>query len=229
MVGCAIVPCCEIDTPTLHDLFLTLLPRLETHAKVTFRGIRCTVKREEAVQDCRALAWRWLIRLAERDKDVSQFSTVFISLVVRAVRCGRRLCGQERARDVLSPRAQRRYGFQVERLPTSTRTGYEALYSEPRGQQHLDAFEERLRDNTQTPIPDQVQFRIDFRNWLLSLDRRERALVTALMAGERTTDVARTHRISAGRVSQLRREFHLGWLAYCGELTDEALLHTAAA
>ncbi len=34
----------------------------------------------------------------------------------RAVKSGRLLCGQDNAKDVLSPSAQRRHGFQVARL-----------------------------------------------------------------------------------------------------------------
>ena len=61
-----------------------------------------------------------------------------------------------RAREVLSPVAQRKGGFRVEHLPASTHSPHEQLYATPRGQALLDAFEERLRDNTLTPVPDQV-------------------------------------------------------------------------
>jgi hypothetical protein len=105
-----------------------------------------------------SVAWKWYISLSERGKDVTQFRMVFIYLVVKAVKCGRRFCGQEKAHDVLSSQAQRRHGFTVESLPISTRTSFEDLYAAPHGQRHLDAFEERLQDNTQTPVPDQVQW-----------------------------------------------------------------------
>jgi hypothetical protein len=41
----------------------------------------------------------------------------FVSLVAQAVQSGRRVCGQERAREVLRTVAPQRYGFTVESLP----------------------------------------------------------------------------------------------------------------
>ena len=67
-------------------------------------------------------------------------------------------------------------------------------------------------------MPEQVAFRVDFPNWLASLSERDRRVVEQLILGERTRDVARRFGISPGRVSQLRREFHLAWLAFCDEL-----------
>src|SRR5262245_39967284 len=136
----------------LHARFLRLLPRIETHARIFFRGIRCPVKQADKVQECIALAWKWFLRLSEQGKDVFAFPMAFVALVARAVRCGRRLCGQERSRDVLSPLAQQRHRFRVELLPASTRSTHEQLYATPHGQALLDAYEERLRDNTLTPV-----------------------------------------------------------------------------
>ena len=145
----------------LHVRFLRLLPKIETHARIHFRGVRCPVKQEDRVQECVALGWKWFLRLAERGKDVFQFPMAFAAMVARAVKCGRRLCGQERARDALSLLAQQRHGFRVGSLPTSTRSSHEELYATPQGQAQLDAFEERLRDNTITPPPDAAAFRVD--------------------------------------------------------------------
>jgi hypothetical protein len=140
----------------LHARFLRLLPKIETHARIVFRGVRCPVQQEDRVQECVALAWKWFLSLSEHGKDIFDFPMAFASLVARAVRCGRKLCGQERAGDVLSFVAQRRHGFRVERLPASTRSPHEQLYADPHGQALLDAFEDRLRDNTLTPVPEQV-------------------------------------------------------------------------
>jgi hypothetical protein len=201
----------------LHARVLRLLPKIETHARISFRGIRCPVKQEDRVQECVALAWKWFARLSEQGKDVFAFPMAFAVLVARAVKCGRRLCGQERAGDVLSFVAQQRHGFRVEHLPASTHSPHEQLYATPRGQALLDAFEERLRDNTQTPVPDQVVFRIDFPAWLQTLTARERRLVRAMARNERTTDLSKEFEVSPGRISQLRREFRDDWLRFQGE------------
>jgi hypothetical protein len=118
------------------------------------------------------------------------------------------------AKDPLNPATQGRHGFHVEPLPVAPRAGHERLYSAPRGQELHDAFEERLRDNTITPVLDQVQFRIDFPAWLTTLTGRERRLVRAMARGERTLDLSRQFDLSPSRISQLRREFQEGWLRF---------------
>ena len=202
----------------LHARFLRLLPKLETHARIVFRGIRCPVKQEDRVQECVALGWQWFLRLSEQGKDVFDFPMAFASLVARAVRCGRRLCGQERSGDVLSFVAQQRHGFRVERLPATTRSPQEQLYADPYGQALLDAFEERLRDNTLTPVPDQVIFRIDFPVWRCTRTERDRRVIDALLAGGRTKDVSQKFGLSPGRVSQLRRDFMEDWRRFIEEV-----------
>jgi hypothetical protein len=117
----------------------------------------------------------------------------------------------ERAKDVCSRCAQKRHGFRVESLPTSTRTGHDQLYAAPHGQQVLDAVEERLRDNAITPVPEQVAFRLDWPAWLATRTERDRRIVDRLALGEGTGEVAREFGVSPGRVSQLRREFHEDW------------------
>jgi hypothetical protein len=198
----------------LQQQFLVILPRIELHARIWSRHVLCPGEKEDFVSEAVALAWRSFLRLAEQGKDATEFVTALATLVVRAVRSGRRLCGQQRSRDVMSPAAQRRHGFRVEELLPSSATD-ERLYREPFGQRQKDAFEERLRDNTQSPVIDQVVFRCDFRDWLLTLGERNRRLVDDLMAGEGTGDVARKFSLSPGRVSQLRRQFEDDWAVFC--------------
>ena len=57
----------------------------------------------------------------------------------------------------------------------------------------------------------QVAVRLDFPAWLRTLARRDRRLVEGMALGHRTLDLARKFRLSAGRVSQLRREFKRDW------------------
>jgi hypothetical protein len=135
----------------------------------------------------------------------------------RHVRSGRRLCGQEKGKDVLSGLARRRHGFHVEALPCSTATPYGDLFGSVHGQRRLDIFEERLRDNAQTPVPDQVAFRLDFPAWLVTLTARERRLVRAMARNERTLDLSRKFEVSPARISQLRRDLHNDWQRFCGE------------
>ena len=200
----------------LQAAFLLILPRIQTHARVWSRHLACPGLKEDSVAEAVALAWRSFLRLAHRGRDATQFASALASLVVRAVRSGRRLAGQQRARDVMSPAAQRRRGFRVEELLPSAAAG-ERPHGEPSGQRRQDAFEERLRDNTQTPVFDQVVFRCDFPAWLATLTARNRQVLDELMAGEGTGEVARKFGLSPGRVSQLRRQFQGDWAVFCCE------------
>jgi hypothetical protein len=181
--------------------FLRLLPQIENHARIYFRHIRCRHRRADFVAEAVALSWMWYVRLAQRGKDAADFVAALCRFAARAVRSGGRVCGQERARDVLSPVAQQRRGFAVGKLPD-----FSTLDSSP--------LQEALIDNRQTPVPEQVCFRLDFPAWLRTLGRRNRQILDDLMLGERTGAVARKYGLSAARVSQLRREFQCRWVLF---------------
>ena len=131
----------------LHAAFLALLPRIELHARLYFRGLRCPHRRDDAVAETVALTWRWFVRLVERGKDPLTFPTVLAAYAARAVRCGRRLCGQGGGKDVLSPLARQRHGFAVEGLPNSVRAAHDAAEDEAGVQ--LDAGQDRQEGGLQ--------------------------------------------------------------------------------
>ena len=134
----------------LHTRFLLILPRVELHGRIYFRHLR-PHQRADAIQEMRALAWKWFLHLHEQGRDPTDFLKAFTTLLARAVNSGRRLAGMAKAKDVMNPATQRRRGFTVEPLPASSAAGHEHLYAEVHGQQLHDAYEERLRDNTITP------------------------------------------------------------------------------
>jgi hypothetical protein len=201
-----------VTTPThpaalarLQATFLSsVLPKVLSHGRVFFRHLRSPELKEEYIAEMVALTWRWHLRLAERGKDAARFPTALATFAARAVRSGRNLAGMDRARDVLSPLARQRHDFAVARLPAdSSLSG--------------NAFDEALRDNTQTPPDEQCAFRIDFPAWRASRTERDRRVLDDLMLGGRTLEVAARHGLSPGRVSQLRREFLLDWRHFCGD------------
>jgi hypothetical protein len=90
----------------LHRHFLSLLPRIELHGRIYFRGLKCRFRQEDLIAEMVALCWAWYLRLARRGKDVTEFFVTFCRLAGRAVRSGRRVAGQEWAKEVLSARAR---------------------------------------------------------------------------------------------------------------------------
>jgi hypothetical protein len=183
---------------TLQRHFLSLLPRIELHGHIYFRGLKCDFKKEDLIAELVALCWAWYLRLARRGKDVTAFFFTFCRLAGRAVKCGRRVAGQEWAKEVLSTLAQQRGGFAVERLPDFSTLGGNPLT-------------EALIDNTQTPPDEAAAFRIDFPTWLTSWSERDRRIIEDLAMGERTLDVSDKYGLSPGRVSQKRREYCQDW------------------
>jgi hypothetical protein len=213
------IPDSKPKTPqALHAHFLQILPRIETHAQIRFAFLRCPGKRNDAIAEVVAVAWKWFLRLVEQGKDINDFVMVLADYAVRHVRSGRKLCGQEKAKDVMSPRAQRMKGFTVQRLPSSILRSHNALYSDPHSQDLIDAFEERLKDNTQSPVPDQAAFRIDYPAWLSQLGSRNREIAEDMAKDYGTFELAEKHKVSAGRISQLRRELHQDWQRFHGEV-----------
>ena len=123
----------------------------------------CTTSRPPAVR---------FVRLVNRGKKPEQFPTAITAFAGRAVKSGRRLGGQQRAKDVMSPLAQRRHGFAVSSLPE---------FSSLDG----NALEEAPHDNTQTPPDEQAAFRLDFPAWLCCRGERNAAADRALCDGDR--------------------------------------------
>jgi len=194
--------CCPSAPQATQQAFLAILPRLKLHGKVYFRDLKDPERREESICEMLALAWSWFVRLAERGKDATQFASVLATYAARAVRAGRRLCGQEKTKDVLSPLAQQRRGFSVSTLSDGSSLGPNLL-------------DEALQDNTVTPIVEQVQFRLDFPRWRGSRCDRDRRLIDDLMVGGRAHEMALKYGLSRSRVSELRRQFFEDWINFC--------------
>jgi hypothetical protein len=190
------MPACASSRHPLHTQFLVILPRIEQHGRVRFRHLHRPAQ-EEVIAEMVALCWLWFSRLAERGRDATRFPSALATYAARAVNSGRRLCGQDPARDALSASAQLRHRFVVTTLPDNPLAGT------PAG--------EALRDNTKSDVPTQVAFRLDFPAWRRSYSARDRRLLDDLMVGERTSDVAQKYGVSRARVSQLRRQFHDDW------------------
>ena len=71
-------------------------------------------------------------------------------------------------------------------------------------------------EDMRTSIPDQVAFRIDFREWLSRLHRRDRSVTESLAAGYSTSEVASGRDFARSRVTAAA-ELHRGWHHFHGE------------
>jgi hypothetical protein len=190
--------------PHLQSRFLTILPRIKNHARIYFRHQRCGFKKADCISETIALAWKWLVRLAEKGKDATKFPSALATLAARAVRSGRRVYGQNKSNDAMNEHAQQRHSFTVDKLPD-----FSTLSSNP--------YQEALIDNTVSPVPDQVALRMDWPAWLKTRTHKDRDLIADMARRERTKDLSEKFKLSQGRISQLRSQYHEDWERYCAE------------
>ena len=181
--------------------FIAIWPVVRGVARGYFRDVRCPARRDDLVAEAVALAFAWCRRLVTSGRDPTAFPGALARLAVRAAACGRRAAGQERVTDVLSAACRRRLGFAVVPLPAG---------SPPVAPEIADA----LAGHTKAPVPAQVQFRVDFGDWLAGLPALKRRIASRLAAGHRTRDVAAEFAVTPARISQMRTELRSDYLRF---------------
>jgi hypothetical protein len=185
-----------------HRQFLALLPQIVQHAKFAFRHLRGEA-RQDAIQETIANALVAFVALVRRGKMSIAYPTVLARYAVAQIKDGRRVGNALNCHEVLSPYAQRLKHFQVDRLD----------HFDPEDQKWCEVLVEDRHAG-----PDEIaRTRIDFSDWLDSLKRRDRRVAEFLANGETTTAAARKFRVSAGRISQLRRELAANYRAFVGD------------
>jgi hypothetical protein len=185
----------------LHETFNSkVAPAVAKWARHNFRTD------DDAVQECIGLAWKWCLSLAHRGKDGSRFASAIARFAVRAYRSGRRVCGQLRARDAMSPRAWWRHGFTVEAFPE-----HDTFAADD------NPMLTAMADHGRADPADHAAFRIDWPRFLALLSDRDRQLAEQLGVGEPGNVVARKFAISPGRVTQVRQRLIREWAKFHGE------------
>jgi hypothetical protein len=145
------------------------------------------------------------IRLFDAGKLDRAYPTVLARHGILRYRHGRRFSGRPSAKDVMSVRARRLHGFGLERLNS---------YDHERGQ-----FREAIVEDSRTPILDQVAFRMDFPRWFRTHSKRHQQMAQALAVGHTPSEIGWMFKMSAGRISQLRRKWKESWERFQGEGT----------
>ena len=196
--------------PDWQEKFVAMLPTIQEHAVFRFRH-RLPEEREDLVAEVVALACVMFARLVEVGK--VGYATPVAIFACRQVAVGRRLGSPLNTNDVGSTHCQRRKGVFVQRLDR-----YDVKDGEWR--------EIVVEDRTATPA-DIAATRIDFSEWLDTLPKRQRRIAETLAMGETTSRTARIFRISAGRVSQIRRQLFDCWQTFQCEPVSSPAMATA--
>ena len=185
-----------------HAQFLAMLPAIIQHAKVAFRHVRGQ-DRQDKIQETVANALVAFRRLVQLKKVDLAYPSVLARYAVAQIKDGRLVGGHMNVKDVSSPYCQRVKGVVLERLDK-----YDP---------DEECWQEVLvPDKTCTPA-ELAASRIDVQAWFKTLNRRNRRIAEFLAAGQTTKAAARRFKVSAGRISQLRRELAANWRRFLGD------------
>jgi serine phosphatase RsbU (regulator of sigma subunit) len=114
-----------------HAGFLPMMPIIRRHARALFRQLS-QQERDEAVAEVTAVAMIDYLTMFGTARARPFDPDALARSAALHVRRSGRACGRESSRDVLSPTAQQRWGFQVERLNESCDTEPLRTRSDPR-------------------------------------------------------------------------------------------------
>ena len=188
--------------PEWHVAFQDMMPMIETHAKTAFRHLNREA-REEAVQEAVCNACCAYARLVEQGKASLAYPSVLARYGVAQTKGGRKVGGHLNCRDVLSEYCQQRKSLSVKRLDKFNK--------------EEDGWHEVIVEDRRTGPAEVAAMRLDFTAWLKSLPSRLRRIAEFLAMGETTAAAARRFRVSAGRISQIRKELFQAWYRFQGE------------
>ena len=195
--------------------FTATLKAVEVAARYAFRRHR-RQDREEAVAEATAAAWSAWHGLIGKGKDPLAVGVTGIAKnAIRYVRNGRRVgnttCGRG-AMDVFR-KAQKARDFKVVSLDSNDQFIPGSL---------VGTWKEWLACDHRIGPADEAAFRVDFAAWLAGLPGRKRQIAELLAEGHEPGLVARIVGVSPARVTQLRHELEVSWVAFQAGATPVA-------
>jgi hypothetical protein len=193
--------------PAWHAAFLAMLPAIRTHARIAFRD-HAPEAREELVQEVVCNALQAYVRLVELGKADLAYASPLAKYAVAQVRDHRRVGAHLNVRDVMHPYCQAKKDVVVERLDKIDADG---------------EWQEILIEDRHAGPADVARVRLDFAAFLRSLPIKVRRIAKFLSRGETTNAAARKFDVSAGRISQIRKELKEAWQKFVGDEPELAV------
>ncbi|MBL9085017.1 MAG: hypothetical protein JNK76_24650 [Planctomycetales bacterium] len=202
-------PFCLSESAAWTPDFLDLLPQIRRTAACSFRGLNREA-REEAIQEVVATAFTWYDRLVRSGRGALVYAGPLATFAVRHVRSGRTCASRLNGRDLMSSYRRDRTTAAIRRPAPRRDTEWQATL-----------VEDRRAGPAETAAA-----RIDFAGWLKTLSPRRRRLARVLAAGESTRVAAERFGVTAGRISQQRRELEASWRCFQGGTPQSVRLPT---
>ena len=175
--------------------FLEMLPSIEAGLSRAFWYLPAEA-RDDAVGEGVATCLHMYARVHARGRADLVTAGSLVRLAARRVRAGRGVGRQMNSRDVLSQ------GVPVQRHELGA-----VVYRNGVSADWLEAVVATRHGS----IPERVALRIDVPQWLRRLSRRMQRIAKDLAIGCTTGEVAGKYGLSAGRISQIRKELYVSW------------------
>ena len=184
--------------------FVIMLPEIKRRLRRAFRQLDPDA-REDSIEEAIVHSLLSYSRLHEQGRADAVSPSTLAWYAVLQVKRGRPAAGRMNSKEPLSRYGQLGNGIQVEQMQSNW----------------IDAMVEDKRAS----VVDQVAAKMDVGAWFSTLTRRMRQIAKDLAFGCSTSEVARKHGVSAGRISQLRRTLEESWLAFQQESVPAIAQH----
>jgi hypothetical protein len=182
--------------------FIALLPQIECLLQRIYRHLDAE-RRQESIQAATVYCLMSYIGIHARGRTDTVTASTLVWYASLQLRNGRTPGSKLNASEPLSPYAQRRRGFRVEQLH--------------RYDQEEACWIDDIVEDKRASVLDVVAVRLDFRAWLRTLCKRTKRIARDLARGCTTAETARKYGVTAGRVSQLRRQLEESWFDFQAE------------
>lgn len=187
---------------TWQEQFVEMLPEIQRLLKIAFRNI----PREGRADACEEGLFHCLssyFQLHEQGRAEAATASSLVWFAMLQVRRGRVAGCQLNRREVMSRYAQIGHGFKV--VPLQNHNPDD------------DTWVNDIVESRNASVLDPIAIRIDFRSWLESMGRQTRRIAMDLAQDFSTSEVASKYRVSASRISQIRRELENAWRQFQSE------------
>jgi hypothetical protein len=185
----------ECNETTWQTNFVAMLPEIEQKLRLAFCRLDPEAC-EDAIEEAIVHSLFSYSRLVEQGRAEVATASSLAWYAAKHVKRGRPAGGRMNGKEPLSRYGQISNDIQVERQPGD--------------------WIETLAEDKRAAVADQVAAKMDVSAWFATLTKRMKEIAKDLAFGCSTSEVAKKHGVTAGRISQLRRVLEESWVAFQG-------------
>ena len=183
----------ERNETTWQSSFVAMLPEIEQKLRLAFCRLDPEA-REDAIEEGVVHSLLAYVRLHEQGRAEVATASSLAWYAAKHVKRGRPAGGRMNGKEPLSRYGQISNDIEVERQPSNW----------------IDAIVEDKR----ALVVDQVAAKMDVGAWFATLSHRTKRIAKDLALGFTTSEVAKKHGVTAGRISQMRRTLEGSWTTF---------------